>query len=168
MMKKIWIKYEEKKGSSRIVDSKKSWLLFRYGEYRQSIVNLVVHMKPKTTTTSSPSSSAAAATGNPTASALTPNSFANNPRASDTAGKGSANNNSSQSNNTTTVNPMSAEEEYERQKIWNNKLPQIEFQFHTTFEMALIWDTQSLLSDPRSPCLGKNYYGHKMQALRWA
>ena len=30
--------------------------VFRYGEYRQSIVNLVVHMKPKTTTTSSPSS----------------------------------------------------------------------------------------------------------------
>jgi hypothetical protein len=56
------------------------FLLFRYGEYRQSIVNLVIQLKPRTTTTLSPSSpsssssssSAAAATGDPTASALTP------------------------------------------------------------------------------------------------
>jgi len=94
----------------------------RYGEYRQSIVNLVVHMKPKTTTTSSPSSSsAAAATGNPTASALTPNSFANNARGGPASGSGGAsagngnvnNNNNSNSHNSTTVNPISAEEDFE-------------------------------------------------------
>ena len=72
-------------------------------------------MKPKTTTTSSPSSSSAAvATGNPTASALTPNSFdgKNGRGESVLTGKGNVN---TSAGNTTTINPISAEEEYERQ-----------------------------------------------------
>jgi hypothetical protein len=68
-------------------------------------------------------SSAAAATGNPTASALTPNSFANNARGGPASGSGGAsagngnvnNNNNSNSHNSTTVNPISAEEDYEHQ-----------------------------------------------------
>ena len=67
------------------------------------------------------SSSAAAATGNPTASALTPNSFANNAQGRPASGSGGAlagngnvnNNNNSNSHNSTTVNPISVEEDFE-------------------------------------------------------
>ena len=45
-----------------------------------------------------------------TASALTPNSFANNPK-----GSPSGNGNNSSSNNSTTINPVSSEEEFEHQ-----------------------------------------------------
>ena len=87
---------------------------FRYGEHRQNIVNLVIHLKPRTTTTSSPSSSssqgtAVEATGDPTASALTPNTYLN------AVGSIRATNTSAIQNSTTTaVNILSEKEEYER------------------------------------------------------
>ena len=92
----------------------KSSILFRYGEHRQNILNLVIHLKPRTTTTSSPSSSssqgtAVEATGDPTASALTPNTYLN------AVGSIRATNTSAIQNSTTTaVNILSEKEEYER------------------------------------------------------
>ena len=85
---------------------------FRYGEYRQSIVNIVVHLKPKTTTTSSPeaSSSSSSATGNPTASALTPNSFAKSPSVSY-----NATNQISSTSSVKNITAINAEEEFQRQ-----------------------------------------------------
>ena len=81
----------------------------RYGEYRTNVLNLVIHLKPTTTTSlpTSSSSSSTFATGDPTASALTPNS-------------NSKGNNNDLSNpkpiqNATTVNPLLEIQEYERQ-----------------------------------------------------
>ena len=74
----------------------------------------MIHLKPRTTTTSSPSSSssqgtAVEATGDPTASALTPNTYLN------AVGSIRATNTSAIQNSTTTaVNILSEKEEYER------------------------------------------------------
>ena len=98
----------------RILQYSRVLFFFRYGEHRQNILNLVIHLKPRTTTTSSPSSSssqgtAVEATGDPTASALTPNTYLN------AVGSIRATNTSAIQNSTATaVNILSEKEEYER------------------------------------------------------
>ena len=82
----------------------------------------MVHLRPRTTTTSSPSSSsslssqgntAVEATGDPTASALTPNTYLNAIRGS-SATNTSAIQNSTTSAEDLSVNVLSEKEEYER------------------------------------------------------
>lgn len=72
----------------------------RYGEHKQNIINMVVHLRPTTSTASTSLN-----TGNPpTASALTPNSQAMNTLTVQPT----------LNNNSTTINPLTEIQEYER------------------------------------------------------